>query len=163
MDNKYRIRLVRGDTEIEAEGDKDFVLQMLERFESFLADTSKLRQDNGQLGFESVVEAGESGKQISVGEFIRKVGFKKHVDIALAFGYYLEKYQGVPSFTPSDINSCYYDAKLDKSNTGQMIVYNIRRGYLMEAKKEKDAAKARYTLTGSGQDYIEAKLNRPSE
>jgi hypothetical protein len=88
---------------------------------------------------------------------------KKHTDISLAFGFYLEKHQGVSEFSPADINNCYYEAKLEPSNTSQMIIYNIKRGFLMAAKKAKDDKGKKgkgYTLTRSGEQFIESKLGR---
>ena len=105
-----------------------------------------------------------AGKKISVGEFIRQLGFKKHTDLVLAFGYYLEKNAGLQTFTPADINSCYYEAKMESSNTSQMIIQNIRRGLLMAAKKDKDQGKkGAYTLTHSGEEYIEGSAKKTSK
>jgi len=156
MENNYRIKIVRGNSELEVEGDKSFVLEMLERYEkSVLTHVSVSHVPESST---SASEAKDSIKAPSVGEFVRRLGFNKHVDFVLAFGYYLEKNQGASSFTPADINNCYYDSKLDSSNTSQMIILNIRRGYLMEAKQEKGEGKKRYTLTKSGEEYIEKQL-----
>jgi hypothetical protein len=102
------------------------------------------------------------GKSVSIREFIQQLDFKKHTDISLAFGYYLEKQQGAAEFTSADINNCYYEAKLEPSNTSQMIVQNIKRGYLMPSKRKDGKGKTRYTLTASGEKFIEAKLPRSS-
>lgn len=163
MENSYRIKIVRANHELEIEGDKDFVKEMLERFEKSVFDKSPTQPISEKPSFESVTDAQDTTKNLSVGEFIRKLGFKKHVDFVLAFGYYLENNGGVSSFTPADINTCYYDSKLESSNTSQMIILNIRRGYLMEAKQEKGDGKKRYTLTSSGQEYIESQLNQNRE
>ena len=95
-------------------------------------------------------------KGISVGEFIRRLGLKKHTDLVLAFGYYLEKYSGATEFSPAEINRCYYDAKMETSNTSQMIIYNIKRGCIMEAKSanSKGKGKKSYTLTNTGEQVI---------
>jgi hypothetical protein len=95
-------------------------------------------------------------KALSVGEFIRQLGFKRHTDIVLAFGYYLEQ-RDSGDFTPADINTCYYEAKMESSNTSQMIILNIRRGYMMEAKSSKGSGRKRYTLTQSGISYLTTK------
>ncbi len=100
-------------------------------------------------------------KAISAGEFIRQLGIKKHTDQILAFGYFLEKYQGQPSFGAADINNLYYEAKLESSNTSQMIIYNIRAGLMMEAKGEKKGKK-KYTLTQNGERKIKERLESAS-
>ncbi len=102
------------------------------------------------------------GKTLSIREFIQQLELKKHTDISLAFGYYLEKHQGVTEFTPADINNCYYEAKLEASNTSQMIIQNIKRGYVMPSKKKGEKGRNRYTLTSSGEKFVESKLRRIS-
>ena len=140
--NNYRIRIVRADQQFEAEGDKAFVLEMLERFESESAPKdSKSSKKSERISESDVIVVPHHGKSLAVGEFIRQLGFKKHTDILLAFGYYLEKNSGFSDFTPADINTCYYDSKMEASNTSQMIIRNIRQGRIMEAKKEKDQKK----------------------
>ena len=96
---------------------------------------------------------------MSLREFIQQSDLKKHTDITLAFGYYLERHQGVTEFTPADINNCYYEAKIESSNTSQMIIQNIRRGFLMASKKV-EKSKSRYTLTHSGEKFVESKLKK---
>jgi hypothetical protein len=102
------------------------------------------------------------GKVLSPGEFIRQFSFKRHTDIVLAFGYYLEHYSGAKDFTPADINSLYYEAKMENSNTSQMCTQNVRKGFMMEAKGKK-GEKKRYVLTVSGEEYIKKKLSKQSE
>jgi hypothetical protein len=89
---------------------------------------------------------------------VQQLGFKKHTDITLAFGYYIEQQADTPEFTPADINNCYYEAKIESSNTSQMIILNIRRGYMMLSKSSGEKGRKRYTLTSSGEKYIEEKL-----
>jgi hypothetical protein len=143
MPNKmYRIRIVRGDEQFEAEGDKNFVLQMLARFESSTPSSSASssgamtpsprRQRESRIADRERVLS--SAKVTSTGEFIRQFHFKKHTDFVLAFGYYLEKHSGLTEFSAADINNCYYEAKMESSNTSQMIIQDIKRGYMMEAK-----------------------------
>ncbi len=157
----YRIKIVRGDFEFEAQGDKKFVLEMLQRFENTPSKQPSMQiAEQPSISGYSTEPNKDTGKVLSASEFIRMSGFKKHTDIALAFSYYLEKVQGIANFTPADINNCYYDAKLESSNTRQMVALNIKRGYLMEAKQDKTENKRRYTLTQSGMQYIETQLNQ---
>jgi hypothetical protein len=95
---------------------------------------------------------------MSIREFVQQLGPKKHTDITLTFGYYLEHFSDAKTFTPADINACYYDAKIEASNTSQMIIQNIRRGFMMEAKDKAAKGRKRFTLTRTGEDYIEKKL-----
>jgi len=153
---KYRIKIVREGMEFEAEGDRSFVLKMLDRFEEGKTETkieSPSKSPKGPKLYDP------QKKRISVGEFIQQIGVKKHTDIVLAFGYYLEKYSGVTEFTPADINACYYDSKMDSSNTSQMLIQNIKRHRIMEAKRGK-SKKRSYVLTNTGENFIKSKLSK---
>jgi hypothetical protein len=150
MAQTYRIRISRGDQQFEAEGDKRFVLEMLKRFDCGTVTPAAAKEK----GVADPV-ALASSKQVSVGEFIRQLGVKKHTDLVVAFGYYLEEHSGLKDFTPADLNNCYYEAKMETSNVSQSIIQNIKRGYLMEAKGDQKKKKGRrYTVTASGQSFI---------
>lgn len=159
----YRLKIAREGYEFEAEGDKTFVMDMLSRFgspaalETFMPP--KGGKDDKHSGKKAQPSKQSSAKALSIREFVQKLGFTKHTDISLAFGYYLEKHSGASDFTSADINTCYYEAKLETSNTSQMIIQNIKRGYLMESKKKGEKGKNSYALTSSGEQFIESKLS----
>jgi hypothetical protein len=154
-DITYKVRFSPTTNEFEVEGDKDFVLEMIEKFEVFSAKTKNISTSiSAQTSTSGKLSVEEIGKPTSVGEFVRQLNLKKHTDIVLAFGYYLEKHSGLNEFAPADINNCYYEAKLESSNTSQMIIQNIKRGFIMQSKGEHK--EKRYTLTHSGIEYIES-------
>lgn len=161
----YRIRFAHEGREFEFEGDKPFVLEMLQRFGPPSGHVEQVSH-KGTKGKEherrSPLLAQSQGKTVSIREFIQQIDLKKHTDITVAFGYYLERVTGVSEFTPADINTCYYEAKLESSNTSQMIIQNIRRGYIMPSKKKGEKGKNRYTLTSSGEKFIETRLAQHS-
>lgn len=154
----YRIKVVRPDLQLEVDGDRKFVLEMLARFDKPTASPSGKANLSGKTEPASKVLPATVGKEISPGEFIRKYGVKKHTDLVLAFGYYLEKHSGLASFSSADINNCYYEAKMENSNTSQMIIQNIKRGYLMQAKAKGEEGKRGkgqlFTLTSSGEEHL---------
>jgi hypothetical protein len=156
----YRVRLNRAGNDFEVEGDKEFVLEMIEKFEIFSKPPTNITASViAQTSTSANLSVDEGSKPTSVGEFIRQLGFKKHTDKVLAFGYYLETYSGQNEFTPADINTCYYDSKIESSNTSQMIIQNIRRGYFMQSKN----GEKRYMLTQSGIDFVRGKMNQPNQ
>jgi len=162
----YRLKIVRAGQEFEAEGDKKFILEMLARFEQAApAETSKKPSDKkpGDNARErpDALASPDASKGLSIREFIHSLGVKKHTDILVGFAYYLEKHAGVGEFTPADINNCYYEAKMDTSNTSQMIIQNTKRGFVMPAKGS--GKKGRYTLTASGEKFVEQRLATASE
>ena len=155
MTSNVRIRIVRDGAEFEAEGTEEFVRDMLRRFEGE-ADSNESKTSNSESS-ENILS--ESSKRLSVREFLQKFGAKRHADRIVAFGYYLEKYLDKKEFTAADINNLYYEAKLETSNTSQGIINGIKRGLLMEAPgQKKRAGKKRYTLTQTGEEFVEKKL-----
>lgn len=155
----YRVKLVRADFQLEVDGDRKFVLEMLARFDKLAAAISDKTtgMPRKEPSADGALAAAEQ-KGISPGEFIRQLPFKKHTDVVLAFGYYLEKHSGLKAFSAADVNNCYYEAKMERSNTSQMIVQNIRRGYLMQAKakgEEKQGGRKLFTLTRTGEEYLQ--------
>lgn len=138
-DKQYRIQLVSDNSEFEAEGDKDFVLEMVKRFEDRVLKSIKDPLD--KLKSPVLDDSEQPLRSISPVEFIRKLKFTKHTDLSLAFGYYLEKFMGVSEFTPADINNLYYESKIERSNTSTACIRNIKRGYMMEPKGSKKGAK----------------------
>lgn len=158
----YRLRLVREGLEFEAEGDRDFVLEMIKQFVAGGASPAKPiappLAGHGAFKGKAPPLVKSSDKAMSVREFILQLESRKHTDLVLAFGYYLEKHSGQSAFAPADLNNLYYESKLDTSNTSQMIIQNIKRGYMMEAKKPESGGKKLYVLTNSGEKYIEGLL-----
>jgi hypothetical protein len=164
-DQAYRIRIASQDYEYEAEGDKEFVLEMLKRFEKKLQEPGTAKRQAPRLPAppEDEERVSDVTKFGSPAEFIRRLKFRQHPDIVLAFGYYLERSAGLKEFTPADINNLYYEAKIESSNTSMSCIRNIQRGYMMESKGKKKGAKKRYTLTQTGEKYIESALQSSAD
>lgn len=154
--NSVSMRVRIGDNELEVSGPKEFVEAKIDDFVKKQKDLTPKGPPDPLSPSTTKPNATLDDKGISVGEFIRRLALKKHTDLVLAFGYYIEKYSGATEFSPADINRCYYDAKMDTSNTSQMIMYNIKRGRIMEAKpaNSKGKGKKSYTLTNTGVQFI---------
>ena len=161
----YRIKIVRADSQFEVEGDKKFVLQMLAKYGDAPGAPPKVAEVTKAPGKppQAAVTRPAGGKKMSASEFIRETGFKKHTDIVLAFGYYLEKASGLASFTVADINACYYEAKLESSNTSQMVKQNIHTGRMMPAKSGKQTGRKAFILTRTGEEFVEKKPSKPAK
>ncbi len=159
----YRVKIIRGTDEFEAEGDKSFVLAMLRRFQDEVTDSSTGAKTLKKVEEKQPPVKKPSSKPVALGEFIRQLGVRRHTEIVLGFGYYLERLAGQKEFTAADINNCYYEAKLESSNTSQMIVQNIKRGTMMTAKGDKGGLKRKYTLTQSGERTIESLIAKAAK
>jgi hypothetical protein len=155
MATTYRIRFKQGDTEFEIEGDRVYVSKTYQELKEILglSQRSKPVLADEQRALKAAPTRATGGKSASPREFIDRYGLKQHVDFVLGFGYFLEKVRGLKSFTGADINTCYYEAKVEPSNTSQMIINNIKKGFIMQSKKS--GARATYTLTRTGEEYVE--------
>ncbi|WP_457665545.1 hypothetical protein [Thiolapillus sp.] len=163
MKSPYKLRVVRNGFEFEAEGDKEFVFEMADRFNAY-SGSPQTSTDVSSRGSEIEEEiSAPSSKGESVREFLSRLGLKRHVDLVVGFAYYLEHRMGKAEFTPADINNCYYEAKMEPSNTSQSIINATKRGLIMEAKAassiSKKGAKRKYTLTLTGEEFINKKLS----
>lgn len=156
MAQVYRVRLKQGETEFEIEGDRAYVTKLYQDLKLVLGLTeiTKPVLAPEQRVSKSHIPRSTSPKASSPREFIDRHQVKRHVDIVLAFGYFLERTRGLKSFTGADINTCYYEAKVEPSNTSQMIINNIKKGLIMPQSK-KTGARASYTLTRTGEEFVE--------
>ena len=150
----YRIRVRHGEVEIEVEGDKAYVNKIFADLKRLLAVEFPVTPSQRKPGKRGEALAPGS-KPLSAREFLDRYDIKRHTDIVLAFGYYLEKIQRLSAFTPVDVNRCYYEAKIEPSNTSQMIIQNIKKGFMMEPRGSKEG-KRRYVLTQKGEKFVEA-------
>ena len=99
-------------------------------------------------------------KKISIKEFIIPKKPKDDVQKTLAIGYYLENYGYLSSFTAKDLEKGFRTAKERvPKNINYKVIRNIHRGFMMEAKEKKDNLKA-WTLTNSGEKYVENNLKK---
>ncbi len=156
-----RIRVRDGDKELEIEGDKNYIDHMLKRF-AFIGFQKSQHDSLEEKEYPKAPVHAKLSVKMSPAEFVQQNQIKKHTNLVLGFGYYLEKLKGMEKFSPGDINTCYYEAKLDPSNTSQMIILNIKAGFLMGAKGSGKGAggKKYYTLTQSGMQYVEKGFKR---
>lgn len=95
-------------------------------------------------------------KVVSIKEFILSKGPKDDLQKTLTIGYYLEKFVGYSTFNIKDLENGFRSAKETvPRNINDCVYKNIKKGgYLMEAEEKKDRKKA-WTLTTSGEKYIE--------
>lgn len=155
-----RIRIKTEAGEVEFEGDTSFVLEMLEQYKrGKLVPGTTSKPDLTTLG--KIKHDEDPARTPAPGEFIRKLQIKKHTEYVLAFAFYLYKYSGLDEFSAVDINNMYYDCRMEKSNTSQMITYNIRGGLLMDG-SQKSKGKRNYRITAIGMKLVESWLKHES-
>jgi predicted transcriptional regulator len=150
----YRIRFKQGDAEFEVEGDRNYVTKAYQEMKEILGLSQPAKpvlvaegKPSKLVRLKTLAEKSPSPR-----EFIDRYGLTRHVDIVLAFGYFLERVRSLKSFTGADINTCYYEAKVEPSNTSQMIINNIKKGLIMPS--HKSGSKKSYTLTRTGEEFV---------
>lgn len=140
----YRIRVRRGDSEIEVEGDKQWV-------------EDKIKELTSEKTYTPVpVETALQGMPNSLVEFLEVKGNpQKHTELITAFAYWLLKAEKTETFNVRDIISCYEKTRRSKpSNANQIINSNVRYGLFAPATDKKEGY-ITWFLTRKGEQFIE--------
>ncbi len=91
---------------------------------------------------------------LSIAEFVKKIGSKKGTDTTLAIAYYLFKARGVDVVNTKDLNDAFDEARMAKlKNPSDTFNTLIKSGKMKEA-AEKDSLKG-FTITQTGEAEIE--------
>lgn len=95
-------------------------------------------------------------KKLSIKEFLIENPPTTDIQRTLAIGYFLEKHADMASFTKSDLEKGYVDAREPTpSNISVNIRHCIKQGHLMEADEKKNN-KTSYLVTRSGEQFVMA-------
>jgi hypothetical protein len=143
MDNiTYKIRYRKGDVEVEAQGDRDWVEK---KFEELMSQKVKPRFEETQ----------KSNMPETLGEFLGEKGNpQKHTDVIAVYAYWLFKKENMQSFNVKDIVDCYDKTRITKpANPNQIINANVSSHIFAEAPEKKEGLKA-WILTRTGEEYV---------
>jgi hypothetical protein len=137
--------------------------EAIEEIKTLLGDhekrISKLEAVVGEPSSEEQKKPGGK-KNLSVKEFLKEKKPKGYVQIALAVGSYLEKYEGLSSFNAKDLENGFSEAKEQPpKNFNDTANLNVKNGHMMECKAKKDGKKA-WVLTSSGEEFVEDDFSR---
>jgi len=140
----YRIKLKKGDFEVEVQGDKLWVESKFKEL------TTK------EIGFAKARETIPKGMPETIGEFLDQKGNpQKHTEVVAVFAYWLFKVEKMESFNVRDIVECYNKTRKAKpSNPNQIINTNVASYLFAEAEEKKDGYKA-WVITRSGEQYVQ--------
>lgn len=153
----YKVRLHRGDIEIEVQGDKEYVDK---KFQELFESQIQIKTVQHGAVKEKAISTGGS-KPLSLREFVEQFNTKAHMDYILIIAYYLEKYRSQDSLTVTDIKKCYGEMREKLTNAGPFVLQNVKKGFLMEAPAKEGQKKATYSLTRKGIQFIENGLSIP--
>jgi len=143
-DLTYRIKIKKGEYELEVEGDKDWV------------ETKFKELISKEVSIPMAQEVSEKGMPETLGEFLDQKGNpSKHTDSIAVFAYWLFKVEKMESFNVKDITVCYDRTRKPKpSNPNQIINQNVANHIFAEASEQKDGLKA-WVITRTGEEYVE--------
>ena len=147
----YRIKIKKGDLEIEVQGDKKWVEAKFKE----LSDEMKSIKLVDFTQPPTPSDPTPSGLPDSISEFLKQKGSPKtHTDRAMVFSYWLSKKKNTFSYNSVDIDQCFQEALIAKpANTNDRMNSNQKKGFLLRA-PDKDDLKT-WRITSSGEEYVQ--------
>ena len=129
---------------------------ILDAIKSLEARVTRIEAGSAGTSSRQQTVARASGKKLSIKEFLLESPPTTDIQRTLAVGYFLETHVGMTSFTRSDLEKGYNDAKEPvPSNISMNIKYCIKQGHMMEAEEKKNN-KTAYVVTRSGEQFVMA-------
>jgi len=144
-DANYRIRVRKGDFEVEVQGDDRVWVE---------GKFKELTTQKVAVSISKRVEV--EGMPTTLGEFLDQKGNpSKHTDTIAVFAYWLFKVEKMESFNVKDVINCYDRTRKAKpSNPNQIVNQNVASHIFAEASGKKDDLKA-WVITRTGEEYVE--------
>jgi hypothetical protein len=150
MSELYRIRVKRGDLEVEVESsDRDYVEAKVDQYlnaepspEAPTAE-SRIQDPNAR-----------SRRPVSIQEFVKQVNPQKKNEIAATIAYFLEYHAAPPieEWRSDEIGDRFADAR--KPKPANMRDLLVKSDYFMEGRE-----KGTYRLSEKGVNWVEGRLN----
>jgi hypothetical protein len=163
IEQNYRIKIKKGDTEIDIAGDKNFVEKHIEKYKKEVFEPSKKISDE-EISPIREGKKKESGlDEISLSEFYKKKkpkDYKKHDENILIFSYYLSEIEKNEEFSPKNIEDCYEETSIPKpSNTARDMksLASGKKAYLIKS------SRGIYKLSAIGKELVKNELPRKNE
>jgi len=143
-DPNYRIKVRKGDFEVEVQGDRMWVES---KFEELTTRDVTIPTSKG---------GGARDMPGTLGEFLDQKGNpSKHTDSVAVFAYWLFNIEKIATFNVQDILNCYDKTRKAKpSNVNQIINQNVASHIFAEAPEKKESLKA-WVITRTGEEYVE--------
>ena len=131
----------------------DAILDAIKRLE---ARVTRIEDGSAGAGNGQKTAARAAAKKLSIKEFLLESPPTTDIQRTLAVGYFLETHAGMTSFTRTDLEKGYNDAKEPMpSNISVNIKHCIKQGHMMEAEEKKNN-KTAYVITRRGEQFVMA-------
>lgn len=153
-EGNFRIRIKKGQVELEIEGDKQFIDSRFNQLWNTLVQYPSTEEDG------ATTEKGEklrSLEGLSLAEFYKSKSPRNHQETMLLFYYWLKRAEGMDEAHHSEIGKCYEQIAIPKDSAPSTTVKRLasgKKGYLMSVTKKKGY----YKLTISGEAFVENEL-----
>ncbi len=102
------------------------------------------------------------GRVESIGEVLTKTTSDAHTDVTLVMAYYILKYRNIDSFTMSDIEALYKEARHPKTNVSLAIIGNVKKGFMIDTGEKLDGLKL-FAVSRLGENHVEQVLVKRSD
>ena len=150
MSELYRIRVKRGDLEVEVESsDRDYVEAKVDQYLNAQLSSESTTAESGVQA-----TAARSRRPVSVQEFVKRINPEKKNEIAAAIAYFLEYHAAPPveEWKSEEIGDRFADARKEKpANMRDLLV---KSDYFMEGRE-----RGTYRLSETGVNWVEGRLN----
>ena len=146
----YRLKYVKGDFEVELQGDREWVEKKFSELTNFpRANTESEQIEEKNSG---VVELPKT-----LVEFLDLKGDQKtHPSMIAIFAYWLKEAEDIESFNVKDLEECYRSTgKTKPRNINDAINYNVKKQILSEEENKKNGLKS-WRITKEGKKLVEA-------
>ena len=160
-EQNYRIRIKRGEVEIEVEGDKEFVEKHIEEFKKEMPKIAKELPPKEKTVIPETQKEKVELEGLSLAEFYKQKKPKDHNETVVVFAYWLTVKENKEEFRPKDIEECYSETGIKKlTNIPQTmkILASGVKAYLIKTGK-----RGLYKIGMLGKELVEKELPHKSE
>ena len=99
----------------------------------------------------------KDGRVESIGEVLTRTTSDAHTDVTLVMAYYLLRYKNIESFTMSDIDALYKEARHPKTNVSLAIIGNVKKGFMIDTGEKRDGLKV-FAVSRLGESHVGQEL-----
>lgn len=151
----YRIRIRRGETELEVDSsDRAYVEAKLAELRALLGAAPIRDVDSASLPPGSPEPTTPGAKPVSLVEHVRRIGPKTGTQYVMAVGHYLEQFGSMSSgFKTRDLGDAFQSLKYKHSNPAEAVRQARSQGFLMDGKEANTVV-----LTQRGEAWVNGQL-----
>ena len=147
----FKIKVKKGDIEIEVQGDENFVTKKYDEIWNKLSKPVAIEVEAPAKEFIEVTELPET-----LPTFLEQKGNPDaYNDITMIFAYWLYHKLGIDPFNADDIEECFNITRIKKStNVYRDLRNNEGRGFIIRLREKKDGKMA-YRISMEGEKFVE--------